>query len=319
MIKVLSNEEYELIRTLFEATQGDLVRYLPETLESFYGKDRVIADKDFIIAIGDVPVGMVAHMDTVHRTPVRDLYYDREKGIMWSPQGLGADDRAGIYGILEILQRGLRPTVILTTDEECGGIGAGSLVAKLPKAPCDLNYLVELDRRGERDCVFYECDNLEFEEYIETYDFSTNCGSFSDISIIAPVWGMAAVNLSIGYDSEHSLQETLNVDWMYKTIDRVCRLLEEVTEKDKFEYIKAETHSYLTNSISFDYNTREWGKSKTELCWHCLGSFDEDGVVSIPDGDYCLDCYEKLYSTCMSCGKLYKDETKTHLACPDCR
>ena len=320
MVKVLDKKAYNLIEALFKATQGELVQYLPETLASFYGEDRIVENKDFIMAIGDIPVGLVAHMDTVHRVPVKDLYYDREAGIMWSPQGLGADDRAGIFGIIELLQRGVRPTVILTTDEECGGIGAGSLIAKLPTPPCELNYLVELDRRGSRDCVFYECDNVEFEEYIELYDFTTNYGSFSDISIIAPTWGMAAVNLSIGYENEHSLQETLNVTWLYDTVDKVEKMLNEVTEKDKFEYVKAETNSYSRYmSSSFDYNTRDWKRTASELCWECLGNFDEDGIITIADGDYCLDCYEKLYSSCLDCGRVFKDTTKTHLKCEACR
>ena len=317
MIKVLNSKEYNLIEALFRATQEELVNFLPNTLESFYGKDRLVIDKDYIMAIGDIPVGVIAHMDTVHRYPVENLYYDKEKGIFWSPEGLGADDRAGIYGIFELLQRGLRPTVILTTDEEIGGVGAGTLISKIPTPPCELNFLIELDRRGSIDCVFYDCENTEFEDYIERYGFKTNFGSFSDISIIAPAWKVAAVNLSIGYENEHTLQETLNISWLYNTVDKVEVLLREVTEDDKFEYIEGRSTPYYS---SFDYNTKDWKVDGGELCWNCLGTFDKAMIIETSDKQQlCSDCYEVIYSTCMSCGKDFQDETRTHLKCVMCR
>ena len=59
----------------------------------------VISDDGFIIAIGDIPIALVAHLDTVHlRQPV-NFFYDQEQDVLWSPQGLGADDRAGVYAI----------------------------------------------------------------------------------------------------------------------------------------------------------------------------------------------------------------------------
>ena len=41
----------------------------------------------------------------------------------------------------------------------------------LPQAPIDLKYIIELDRRGSDDCVFYQCDNHEFDAYVEKFGF----------------------------------------------------------------------------------------------------------------------------------------------------
>lgn len=174
--------------------------------------ENVIITKDYIVAIGEIPIALVAHLDTVYKTPVSNLYYDRQKCIMWSPEGLGADDRAGVFAIIKILHEGLRPTIIFTTDEEQGGRGATVLGTQ--NCPTKLKYMIELDRRGESDCVFYDCYNPEFVKYIESFGFKEAYGSFSDISFLMPPWKVCGVNLSIGYEEEHSYIEQLNTTWL---------------------------------------------------------------------------------------------------------
>ena len=226
----LKSAELKAIEHFFQLSQENLLKVMCKYLKSKY--ETVYCSQHYVVAIGDIPVGLVAHLDTVFKSPPTDIFYDAAKNVMWSPEGLGADDRAGVFAIVEILKRRLRPTIILTTDEEIGGVGASKLVEDIPEAPCKLNFLIELDRRGSEDCVFYDCDNPFFEDYIEDFGFITNWGSFSDISYIAPKWGMAAVNLSIGYEHEHSKSEILNISWMFNTIDKVCNILENVHEED---------------------------------------------------------------------------------------
>ncbi len=188
----------------------------------------------FLYGEGNIPVLLVAHLDTVHNEPPKQILYDREQQVMWSPQGLGADDRAGVFSITEIIKRGYHPHVLFTDLEESGGIGASRVAHILP--PPDIRYMIELDRKGINDSVFYRCCNIEFEDYVNAFDFKTAFGSFSDISILCPNWGIAGVNLSIGYHHQHTKQEILCVNEMYKTIEKVCNMLENPPEK-YFEYI----------------------------------------------------------------------------------
>ena len=54
---------------------------------------------------------------------------------------------------------------------------------------------------------FYYCNNIPFIEYVKPLWVSfENWGSFSDISILCPKWEVAGVNLSIGYENEHSFR-----------------------------------------------------------------------------------------------------------------
>ena len=61
--------------------------------------------------------------------------------------------------------------------------------------PAELNalkFIVKIDRRGNHDAVYYDCDNLEFEKCITSKGFKTAFGSFSDISYVALELGVAA-------------------------------------------------------------------------------------------------------------------------------
>lgn len=198
--------------------------------------DKVIYSSKYLIAVGDIPIGLVAHLDTVYRTPPDNIYYDRVKGVVWGDNGLGADDRAGIFSIIELLKKGYRPTVIFTTDEEVGCHGAEALVKAIPEPPTALKYIIQIDRHGSCDCVFYTCRNPEFIEYVETFGFRFARGSFTDITVIGPAWNVACVNLSTGYYDEHSPIEILRPSEMFNTITKIERMLKEATEAASFEY-----------------------------------------------------------------------------------
>ena len=217
----LNRNEFKLFESLASLTQNSMRRALYSYLKKRY--KNVIVAPEYLYAVGEIPIALVAHMDTVFSSPPKDIYYDERKGVCWSPDGLGADDRAGIFAILTILKHGYRPSIIFTTDEEIGAVGASQLVEDIKTPESELKYIIQLDRRGTNDCVFYNCDNRDFVEYIEKFGFIETFGSFSDISVICPTWGIAGVNLSIGYENEHTTNEILRVGAMLNTIKKVVR------------------------------------------------------------------------------------------------
>ena len=226
---------------LCKAEQWTLKLDLPLRLMEA-GYSNVISGDGFIYVKGNIPVLLTAHMDTVHKEPVKDFYeYIDENGnhIISSPQGIGGDDRCGIYMILEIIKE-FKPSILFCEDEEIGGIGSGKFCkTEFIKDLCDLKYLIELDRANGNDAVFYECDNPEFTDFIiNNTGYKEACGSFSDISTLAPSCGVAAVNLSCGYYKAHTLQEEVNVEEMLHTIETVKKLL--TVECKQFEYIEAD-------------------------------------------------------------------------------
>ena len=197
-----------------------------------------------MFAEGDIPILLCAHIDTVFDNPPTMIFTDPEEEVIWAPQGLGADDRAGVYAIMDIIMSGFRPSVLFTTDEEIGCLGAKELVRKYPKCPFkNIKAIIQLDRRGYCDCVFYGCDNKHFTAWIESAGFVENEGSFTDISIICPKWGIAGVNLSVGYYLEHSNAEFLRLKELDKTLVKVKTLLKRIEDIDEpFIFIQREVY-----------------------------------------------------------------------------
>lgn len=233
--------EYPEFVQMCKYTQKELIELLPNKLGEAGYADVIVGD-GYIYAKGTVPVLLTAHMDTVHKTSVKDFYeYIDTNGnhVLSSPQGIGGDDRCGIYMILDIIKEH-KCSVLFCEDEENGGIGSRKFCrTEYIKDLEDLKYLIELDRANEKDAVFYDCENPDFTKFIEdNTGFKETYGSFSDISNLAPECMVAAVNLSCGYYHAHTLGEEVVVEEMLHTIEVVKKLL--TVECEQFEYIEAE-------------------------------------------------------------------------------
>lgn len=313
-MRVLQEKDYRLFEKLVSLSEKEMVRAMTQLIKSKY--DNVIATKDYIIAIGDIPIALVAHMDTVFKFPVSDLYYDQRKGVLWSPEGLGADDRAGIFAIIKILQDSLRPSVILTTGEEDGGVGACAICDKYPECPIPgLKYMIQLDRRGTNDCVFYDCYCPEFVDYVESFGFCERWGSFTDISFLMPQWQTVGVNLSVGYEDEHSKQEILNINPLFDTIKKVKKML---TEKEIPDFTYDEL--VATNSAWWK-KAGDWFGQHCSKCKKLHSEYELFPVLGL-DGKtkfYCPDCIVGNVEWCDMCGEPF--EVKEHTGkklCKEC-
>lgn len=312
-MRILSDGNLKLFEQIVKMNEASLLKTMNTYLKRFYNK--VTYTKDYLYAIGDIPITLVAHVDTVFKEKPEDVFYDRVKNVLWSPQGLGADDRAGVFAIINIVKSGLRPHIIFTTGEEMGGLGAQVLTYREPKPFAEMKYIIQLDRRGKDDCIFYECDNVKFVEYIKSFGFHEEYGSFSDISELCPTWRIAGVNLSIGYKNEHSLIEILYIDYFLSTVEKVKKMLKDVNNINSFEYIPALYSLSSLNPTSL-YKCKNCGKIFTEYELFLVKGIDSKNVY------YCPDCIYGNVNWCDSCGKAYEidfREDTTIKKCKDCR
>lgn len=266
---------------------------------------RTKTKKGFIYAKGGLPVMLVAHLDTVHRESVKTICYSKDANIVMSPEGIGGDDRAGVYMILQIIKKH-RCHVLFCEDEEIGGVGAQEFAAGDIRP--EVNYIVELDRQGSNDAVFYDCDNPEFTGFVTGFGFKEGIGSFSDISIIAPALKVAAVNISTGYYHEHTRHEYVDLCVMDKNIGLVGKMVSSSSEK--FEYVEAVYFHrslwdgrYYEDMLDFEKYYR--GGKDVEI--KSLMPLPESAHIRMPDGSmeecdggqYLIDdvgtVYEYLY------------------------
>lgn len=200
----------------------------------------------YILVKGEVPIMLIAHLDTVHKERVKQICTTANGDILMSPQGIGGDDRCGVYGISTVYAKSKKkPWLLFTCDEEIGGVGAEEFcreheLGRLPKELDNLKCLIEIDRKGKDDAVYYDCANDEFEAYITSKGFKTEWGSFSDISVVGPELGVASVNLSSGYYNAHTLHEYISRKQIDATVKRVISIVEEAAGDDfpKYEHVE---------------------------------------------------------------------------------
>lgn len=320
MRKNMPKDDYELLTMVCQCRQSKLQKMLYKVLKRHY--KNIINTSDYIFARGDIPIALIAHMDTVFKIPPAKIYYDREEGVLWSPDGLGADDRAGVFLILKILQnmkKGKKPAIIFTTDEEVGCLGSSRLIEDMAAPPQELKYIIQLDRRGQNDCVFYDDINEDFEKYINQFGFETNWGTLSDISVICPAWGVSGVNLSVGYEDEHQEIETLHIRYTYETLIKVLTMLDDVDNAPFFKYTPGPyAMGWWRHKYTYPYDYPGWDddddyypfSGTEENCYKCYKKIDKRTAIKAKD-DYgtwhyfCGDCASQCVSWCDSCGAAF--------------
>ena len=330
MITNLNSNDYKSITQLVQMETHTLQTSLRNILQKHY--DKVVLTRDYLYAVGDMPIGLAAHLDTVFPKPPSEVFYDRQKGVLWSPGGAGFDDRAGVFLILKILAAGYRPSVIFTLGEEIGAVGASALVYKEKEPFAPMKYIIQLDRRGTNDCVFYDCDNKDFIKYVSSFGFIEAFGSFTDISVICPAWKIAGVNLSVGYRDEHTASEVLFVSPLMSTLNKVKNMLDDVRNTHQWNYVRSRFAYDYFKSIpgftpaepinEFAYYDEDW--SPQCICSKCGQEFSEYEVFPVKSKDnttkfYCPDCVVDGVAWCDECGEAFETSDPKAIICPDCK
>lgn len=235
----------------------ELYNFMLQELKKHYKRVYKSSKKTWLYAPSEKEnIILTAHIDTVHTQRIKTVkeYKYKNNTYITSDAGIGGDDRCGVYMILQLLENGYKPGIILCDKEESGGIGSSDFIktinAKKNKKIKDrlkkTQFMIELDRMNSSDAVYYSCDNRDFIDYIEDeIGYKEAFGSFSDIENMMKPLGVAGVNLSCGYYNQHTTEEYVIFEEMMKTIEAVEKLL----HSDKsFEYIE-----YKYSDAWFDY------------------------------------------------------------------
>ena len=239
---------------------------------------------------------LVAHIDHVYEEErgwdKRPILYNEE--YIWSPLGIAGDDRAGVYAVMKLFEV-LEINALFTDQEERGGIGAWEACEckQLKETP----YFIEIDRRGEGEAVFYNCEEFDMPEFVSVVKkyFQIAQGTFSDISILGRHFRVASVNLSAGFYNEHQRSaEYIYIPALQYTIEMVPKLINELGGK-KYELSEFSYWYYWSwgrgkrdkvkkkkrDSYLWWYEPEEEKEVEDKCpveCWDC-GALDWDKVV----------------------------------------
>lgn len=195
---------------------------------------------------------LVAHADTVNGTSIPEIcwmgdvctldifwrdknVYDKDLHGHFHNSGLrslGADDRTGCAALWN-LHNGDH-SILITTGEETGCAGARAATRDLAEELKKHSFAVEIDRRGDRQAVFYDVSTEPFEDYVldalskadpDGIEWLEEPGSSTDIRHICGELRMCGVNLSAGYVNEHSKMEHLYLEAWTHTLETTRKVL----------------------------------------------------------------------------------------------
>ena len=191
----------------------------------------------------DDRVLLVAHADTVfagskgsHKIILddEDIYRSCEENY-----GIGADDRAGCAILWQLRDSG--HSLLITNEEEIGSLGAQDIQDFHKDLFWEINehsYIIEFDRRNGRDYKFYDIPVTdEFRNFIEENTGYKDAGTKSSTDIRYLCARICGVNLSVGYNYEHHVEEYLVFSEWENTLNLARKLL--AGEQRKFP-LKAE-------------------------------------------------------------------------------
>lgn len=257
-------------------TQTEMQEWLPEVLADYGYQIKVTDYMIQAISSEENQPCLVAHLDTINtkrknyiygsyysngstlstvtstekdRTPeVQDILIT-ERYILLSPeckssiQCLGADDRVGVKTILDILEMGLRPHILFTTDEEVGCVGSRKAVEENALEGLKMaSMLIQIDRgvheRSWHEMVTYDFDPEShkeiFDELRKTYTMAT--GSYTDVAVLGPHLDKPIVNVSASYRHEHTTDEFINLDAYEYNTQGLIKFIEWAVKQDTSEW-----------------------------------------------------------------------------------
>lgn len=183
---------------------------------------------------GQGKVMIACHTDTVHhwagRQKIQVVGGIASLPAHTSSNCLGADDTAGVYAALRMIQAGVKATFIFHRQEEIGGCGSQWLADRYPEWLKQFDICLSLDRRGTQDIITHQfgtrtASDLFAWELADALDMlhKPAIGIFTDSANYAHLIPECS-NVSVGYRWEHTKAETLNLGYLEALIERLCKV-----------------------------------------------------------------------------------------------
>jgi hypothetical protein len=181
-----------------------------------------------------------SHLDTVeheiHGSTVKEQGLILSSSNVITVKGggiLGADDGAGVWLLVNMIDANVPGRYFFFAGEESGGIGSSFAVRTYPNLFKGFDRAVAFDRRGTGDVIVSQCVGdcasplfgVTLADLLscETYKFDVTHGVYTDT---AEMIGLVpeCVNISCGYYNEHSPSESLDLTFLQSLLRKVIEL-----------------------------------------------------------------------------------------------
>lgn len=204
--------------------------------------------------VSDTYPCVVAHLDQVQRHHSADFETFIYEGAIygWSAsrqqnEGLGADDKNGVWVALRCLQKFDVMKVALFNSEEVGCVGSASADMDFFK---DCRFVIQPDRKGKDDLIteiscgricsddFLKSLDADLYGYMPEYGFMTDVLQLSENGV-----GLSCINVSCGYYQPHTDQEYTVIDDLLNCYNFICHIIEKCTDVYPHNYERYSTYT----------------------------------------------------------------------------
>ena len=252
----MKNQDIEVLKQFLEYpiwTSKPIFEKFKTIKDSIFRESNETGKERFLFFNGkkDNKVVLIAHSDTVfdmlyngNSHPKHSVETEKDCFVGKNENGerisLGADDRAGCAILWALKDSG--HSILLTDGEEHVGIGSNWLMEQNPDIAKIINqhqFMIQFDRRNSTEFKCYDVGTDDFRTFIEenTNYREPDRTSYTDICTLCT--DICGVNLSIGYYSEHSVNEKININQWLHTLNLTRNLLEKQLprfERGHFDY-----------------------------------------------------------------------------------
>ena len=213
-------------------TENGLVGHMP----SGYQKDDF---GNWYVQIGKSNSMFTCHMDTADQSQKNVIHV--ENGNMISTDGrsiLGADDKAGMVVLLYMIENKIPGLYYFFVGEECGCVGSRKVSAAWKNLEFSkyINKVVAFDRRGTDSVITHQlwqqCCSDEFAKDLANRLNQAGSGlkyKPDDTGIYTDSAQFTGVvpectNISVGYYSEHTINERQDIDFLRRLCEAACKV-----------------------------------------------------------------------------------------------
>jgi len=221
------------------------------------------------------------HTDTVHyhdTIPI-DIEYHGKEIILSSKNGIGGDDKNGIFVILEMLKNSnISMKAIFFANEETGFEGASKIDLSFFD---NISYLVEIDRKNNSDIIRdHYCVSFDraFNSIAENNNYYETMGSITDVLYLQNTGdiNINAINISCGFYEPHTKKEIIVWSDVMKCYDFCMDILQSIPVNCRY---------IIDRNLSFYYDDPY---RETAVCEYCYNTVEKYHKTNY--GYICFGC-----------------------------
>lgn len=212
-------------KTYPHGTEQELFSLLPDILsEDEFG--------NLFVKIGESRCMFTSHLDTASRKQDTVVHVEKGEIIMTDKKTiLGADDKAGVVVMLNMIENNISGLYYFFLGEERGCIGSSKVAEKHKKNPLEIDKVISFDRRGTNSIITHQsglrCCSENFANSLASelnliqnkFSYKTdNTGILTDSLEFISIYP-ECTNISVGYYDEHTVDERQDIEHLKRLCD----------------------------------------------------------------------------------------------------